>query len=95
VAARGLIAFRCQRAPARSRCVADAAILRDGIERGTFPPGRKLPSEPTLAGEYGIARETARKAVRVLVAEGLVDVVETGVRGRAPWWHYIIWKYVV
>jgi GntR family transcriptional regulator len=26
--------------------------------------------------EYGVARETARKAVRVLVAEGLVYVVQ-------------------
>lgn len=34
-----------------------AAILREGIERGDYPPGRKLPSETTLTQEYGLARE--------------------------------------
>jgi GntR family transcriptional regulator len=53
-----------------------AAILRDGIDRGKYAPGRKLPSEPALVREYGIARETARKAIRVLAAEGLVTVVQ-------------------
>jgi GntR family transcriptional regulator len=33
-------------------------------------------SESTLMQRYGVARETARKAVRVLVAEGLVYVVQ-------------------
>jgi GntR family transcriptional regulator len=53
-----------------------AAILRARIERGEIPPGRALPSESTLMGEYGIARETARKAVRVLRDEGLVQIVQ-------------------
>ena len=39
-------------------------------------PQRVIPSESTLMQEYGVARETARKAVRVLVAEGLVYVVQ-------------------
>jgi GntR family transcriptional regulator len=52
-----------------------AQILREAIERGDYPPGRKIPSESQLMGEHGLARETVRKAVRVLVAEGLVDVV--------------------
>jgi DNA-binding GntR family transcriptional regulator len=52
-----------------------AAILREAIERGDYPPGRKIPSESQLVGEHGLARETVRKAVRVLAAEGLVEVV--------------------
>jgi GntR family transcriptional regulator len=38
--------------------------------------GRALPSETTLMQEHGIARETARKAVRVLRDEGLVEIVQ-------------------
>jgi len=53
-----------------------AAILRDAIERGDYAPGRPIPSETQLMQEHGVARLTARKAVRVLVAEGLVEVVQ-------------------
>lgn len=52
-----------------------AAILREAIERGDYVPGRPIPSETALMQEHGVARLTARKAVRVLVAEGLVEVV--------------------
>ncbi len=63
-----------------------AAILRDAIERGAiergdYPPGRAIPSETRLMQEHGIARLTARKAVRVLADEGLVEVV----RGRGAY----------
>ena len=53
-----------------------AAILRARIEAGDYPPGRALPSESTLMQEHGVARETARKAVRVLRDEGLVQIVQ-------------------
>ena len=53
-----------------------AAILRDAIEHGDYAPGRAIPSETRLMQEHGLARETVRKAVRVLVAEGLVEVVQ-------------------
>ena len=46
------------------------------IEAGELVPDRAIPSESTLMQRYGVARETARKAVRVLVAEGLVYVVQ-------------------
>jgi GntR family transcriptional regulator len=58
-----------------------AAILRDRIQRGEIPPGRPVPSETQLMGEHGVARLTARKAVRVLADEGLVEVV----RGRGAY----------
>jgi DNA-binding GntR family transcriptional regulator len=45
-----------------------AAILRGEIERGVYAPGR-------LMQRFEVARLTARKAVRVLVADGLVEVV--------------------
>jgi GntR family transcriptional regulator len=53
-----------------------AAILRAQIEAGEVASDRPIPSEATLMQRYGVARETARKAVRVLVAEGLVYVVQ-------------------
>jgi GntR family transcriptional regulator len=46
-----------------------------GIERGDYPPGRPIPSESRLMQELGVARLTARKAVRLLSDEGLVEVV--------------------
>ena len=53
-----------------------AAILRERIKAGELPPGRALPSETTLMQEHGLARETVRKAVRVLRDEGLVQIVQ-------------------
>jgi GntR family transcriptional regulator len=55
-----------------------ADILRAQIAAGLYAPGRAIPSETRLMQEHGLARETVRKAVRVLAAEGLVEVV----RGR-------------
>jgi GntR family transcriptional regulator len=49
-----------------------AARLRDDITSGRLEPGHRLPSETTLAQEYGLSRQTVRHAVGVLRAEGLV-----------------------
>jgi DNA-binding GntR family transcriptional regulator len=54
-----------------------AAILRAQIESGELAPGTQLPSVVALAGEYEISVPTARKAVSLLKAEGLI----TGVPG--------------
>jgi GntR family transcriptional regulator len=40
---------------------------------GAFGPGAKLPSERELARSYGTARNTARQAIAILQAEGLVE----------------------
>lgn len=56
----------------RYRQVADR--LRAAIARGDVQPGQQLPSEDTLAAEYGLHRTTINKAVRLLAAEGLVDM---------------------
>jgi DNA-binding GntR family transcriptional regulator len=47
-----------------------AALLRGQIERRELT-GR-VPSEPTLVQEYGVARGTAGRAVQILVDAGLV-----------------------
>lgn len=51
-----------------------AATLREKITTGQLRPGDRIPSETDLIGEYGVARETARRAVRLLRDEGLVEV---------------------
>lgn len=52
-----------------------AAILREQIESGALGPRQRLPSIAGLVQEYGIARTTAAKALKVLVDEGLAEVV--------------------
>jgi GntR family transcriptional regulator len=49
-----------------------ADVLRAQIQSGEIAQGHPLPSLETLRQQYEIARGTAAKAVRVLVAEGLV-----------------------
>jgi GntR family transcriptional regulator len=46
--------------------------LRDEIERGTYKPGDRLPSEPELIRQYGISRITVRQALDELESEGLI-----------------------
>ena len=55
--------------------------LRERIQSGELVPDRPIPSETQLMQEFGVARLTARKAVRVLVDEGMVYVV----RGRGSY----------
>jgi GntR family transcriptional regulator len=62
-----------------------AADLRAAIESGELTAGQKLPSERELAVRYGTARNTAREAIRLLEASGLVEVQHgRGVFVRAP-----------
>jgi len=53
-----------------------AAMLRARIRSGELAPDQPIPGEATLMRQYGVARETARQAVRALAAEGLVYVVQ-------------------
>ena len=51
-----------------------ASQLRADIEDGKYPAGTKLPSYRQLEDSYGVARNTVAAALRVLQAEGLVDI---------------------
>jgi GntR family transcriptional regulator len=65
-----------------------AAELRAQITTGTLPPRLPIPSEPTLMQTYGVARDTARKAVAVLRDEGYITTVKgmgSFVRDRQDW----------
>jgi GntR family transcriptional regulator len=45
------------------------------VERGELRDDQRLPSEADLAGHYGAARMTIRRAVRELRERGLVKVI--------------------
>ncbi|MBX7264900.1 winged helix-turn-helix transcriptional regulator [Micromonospora sp. Llam7] len=50
-----------------------ADLLRASIEAGEVAPGGLLPSSKRLEQTYGVSRETVRRALGVLRAEGLVE----------------------
>lgn len=49
-----------------------AGIIRAWIENGDLPPGSAVPSEASLTQRFGIARETARRAIALLRTEGII-----------------------
>jgi GntR family transcriptional regulator len=51
-----------------------AAILRERIGAGQYAPGTRLPSINDLVQEFGVARTTAGKALRLLVTDGLAEI---------------------
>jgi GntR family transcriptional regulator len=48
--------------------------LRTQILNGTFPAGQVLPSEETLAREFGVSRPVIRDGIKTLVSEGFVEI---------------------
>lgn len=48
------------------------AALRQSILDGSLPPGRQLPRETELAGQYGVSRMTMNKALTQLTSEGFL-----------------------
>ena len=46
--------------------------LRRDIDAGTYAPGDRMPSEPTLCRTTGYSRSTVRKALQLLVDQGYV-----------------------
>lgn len=56
--------------------------LREGIFAGDFPEGAPLPPERELVARHGVSRSTIREALRMLQAQGLVEI-KTGRNGGA------------
>ncbi|WAB97184.1 MULTISPECIES: FadR/GntR family transcriptional regulator [Pseudomonas] len=48
--------------------------MRERILQGDWRVGQRLPTEPELALELGISRNTVREAMRVLAFSGLVEI---------------------
>ncbi|WP_246643939.1 GntR family transcriptional regulator [Nonomuraea ceibae] len=60
--------------PDRPRWQQVADVLRSRIASGEYPP-KHLVSEVRLVQEFGVARDTIRKAIRQLREEGLIYTV--------------------
>ncbi|MEU3026556.1 FadR/GntR family transcriptional regulator [Streptomyces incarnatus] len=50
------------------------AELRNQIATGEWPVGSRIPTEPELVEQLGVARNTVREAVRALAHNGLLDI---------------------
>jgi GntR family transcriptional regulator len=61
------------REPGQSRYGALAAALRERVIAGEWPPGSAIPAEQTLAAEHGVALGTMRRALELLVQQGLIE----------------------
>lgn len=62
--------------PLIKRSLVDQALdqLRLRINQGVWTVGQRLPTEPELATELGISRNTVREAMRVLAFSGLIEI---------------------
>ena len=58
-----------------------AKQLRAAINAGTWLPGERLPSEQDFADTFDVSRATAREALKLLTATGLVESVRGGQGG--------------
>jgi DNA-binding FadR family transcriptional regulator len=60
----------------RRSALADQVIvrLRAQITSGAWPVGSRIPTEPELVEQLGVARNTVREAVRALAHNGLLDI---------------------
>lgn len=73
-----------------------ARSLRESIERGELAAGSALPSYRAIAASYGVAINTAREAIRILVSEGQVITrhgAGTFVREHAPMIRFSGYRY--
>lgn len=50
--------------------------LREYIDRGGLNPGDKLPSERELQEQFGVSRTIVREALRVVEAQGLINIIQ-------------------
>ncbi len=60
-----------QRTPLVDQVIAQ---LRAQITSGEWPVGSRIPTEPELVEQLGVARNTVREAVRALAHSGLLDI---------------------
>ncbi|MFV3403554.1 MULTISPECIES: FadR/GntR family transcriptional regulator [Pseudomonas] len=62
--------------PIIKRSLVEQAVdqLRSRIASGAWSVGQRLPTEPELAYDLGISRNTVREAMRVLAFSGLVEI---------------------
>jgi len=66
-----------------------AEHLAARIRAGELEPGRRLPPEPEVGTEYGVAFHTVRSAMRLLREQGLIVTIQgkgtfVATRGEPP-----------
>ena len=63
-------------APVSSKSVVQIIIdrLTGAIIEGELKPGDKIPTEPELAEELQVGRNSVREAIRILVAYGVLEI---------------------
>ncbi|MCD5360380.1 FadR/GntR family transcriptional regulator [Chromobacterium aquaticum] len=63
-------------APPYKRSLVDIAVenIAKRLADGDWPLGARIPTEPELAEQLGVSRNTVREAVRVLLYAGLLEV---------------------
>ena len=83
----------------RSRYAVLAQTLRQRVHQGEWIPGIALPSEQFLAQDNNVALGTMRRALQVLVDEGLIErvhgrgtFVREGLSGASRPYHCVISK---
>ncbi|MFB9718804.1 winged helix-turn-helix domain-containing protein [Planobispora longispora] len=59
-----------------------ADLIRADIEAGKLTPGQRLPAEGDYVEEFGISRDSVRRAMAVLRGEGLIVTELRGSRVR-------------
>ncbi|MFD1543754.1 GntR family transcriptional regulator [Nonomuraea guangzhouensis] len=59
-----------------------ADLIRARIEQGELRPGQRLPAESDYVAEFGISRDSVRRAMAVLRGEGLIITQLRGSRVR-------------
>lgn len=52
-----------------------ADVLEAQIKSGDLAPGRRIPSETDIRQTFGVARETARRAIALLRERGMIFTV--------------------
>ncbi len=73
---------RFQRVTADHRFHKVAAAIREAVARGTLQPGDQLPPQRELQRAFGVSRVTILEALRLLEADGLIEV-QAGRNGGA------------
>jgi GntR family transcriptional regulator len=53
-----------------------AGILREQVASGAYQPGEKLPSEAALCKNYDVSPMTVRRAVNLLIDQGVVRTIQ-------------------
>jgi GntR family transcriptional regulator, phosphonate transport system regulatory protein len=77
--------------PSTPRWEQIASALRDDLAKGRFAPGTRLPNEAQLAERFAVHRHTLRQAVRRLVHEGHLRVVQ----GRGTFVRALVLDYTL